>query len=280
MREAIWRNILLVRTFFDQSARGLLRRGESVSAVPRLRKQGGVTTLRARSHLGSVIRITRSETQAVSNNREAPSTGKPTGLRYGALSLRRKEIQLSMPRSSSVRPVVASVGNKGRAKRVSALSVSARQVFQPRVEHSQYVSIKKHFSFDTGEGSSSARRMGVFGKISRPKPVRRMGTDMLSVVRGATRGAGNSLFVPPPRALFAKDRVYETTGQEQHPQHVFSGSRTYHDTEVVNDRLEHEVRGGDFLLGHREARLAARRSGGGVDEIMQPQYPGRSIGFF
>ncbi|OUI83058.1 hypothetical protein HK22_11035 [Gluconobacter sp. DsW_056] len=74
--------------------------------------------------------------------------------------------------------------------------------------------------------------------------------------------------------------MYETTGQEQHPQHVFSGSRTYHDTEVVNDRLEHEVRGGDFLLGHREARLAARRSAGGVDEIMQPQYPGRSIGFF
>ncbi|WP_158093539.1 hypothetical protein [Gluconobacter sp. DsW_056] len=48
----------------------------------------------------------------------------------------------------------------------------------------------------------------------------------------------------------------------------------------MNDRLEHEVRGGDFLLGHREARLAARRSAGGVDEIMQPQYPGRSIGFF
>lgn len=279
MREDIWRNILLVRTFFDQSARGLLRRGEWVSAVPRLRKQGGVKTLRARSHLGSVIRITRSETQAVSNNREAPGTWKPTGLRYGALSLRRKEIQLSMPRSSSVRPVVASVGNKGRAKRVSALSVSARQVFQSRVKQGQYVSIKKLFGLDAGGGSSSARPTGVFEKISRPKPVRRTGTDMQSVIRGATRGAGNSLFVPP-KALFAKDRVYETTGQEQHPQHVFSGSRTYHDTEVVNDRLEHEVRGGNFLLGHREARLAARRSGGGVDEIMQPQYPGRSIGFF
>ncbi|MBN3867126.1 hypothetical protein [Gluconobacter kondonii] len=48
----------------------------------------------------------------------------------------------------------------------------------------------------------------------------------------------------------------------------------------MNDRLEHEVKSGDFLLGHRDARLAARRSGGGVDEIMQPQYPGRSIGFF
>ncbi len=280
MREDIWRNILLVRTFFGQSASGMLRRGALVSAVPRLRKSGWATTLRARRPPGFAVRMAHSGSRETSSTRSVPGAGKPTGSRYGALFSKRREPQVSMPRSFSVRSVVALVGNKGRIKRVSALPVSSRQRSQLRVEEDQYVSKKKRIDLDFGRGLSSERRAGVLKKISHSKPVRRVGSDVHSEIRGVARASGKSLFVPPPRSLPLTEEAYGTIGREQNSQHVFSGARPYHDTEVVNDRLEHEVRSGDFLLGHRDARLAARRSGGGVDEIMQPQYPGRSIGFF
>ena len=280
MRENIWRNILLVRTFFGQSARGMLRRETLVSAVPRLRKSGWAKTVRARSPLGGAVRMAYSGTRETSSTRSVPGTGKPTGLRNEAHFSRRKGDEVSMLPSFPVRSVVALAGNKGRITRISTFPNSPRQMSQLRVKQDKIVSNKKRINLVSRRVVSLERRSGLLERIFPSKSTRRVGSAASSVVLEKMRRSGNSVFVPQARPLFAGEGAYGTTGEEQKSQHVFSGGRSYHETEIVNDRLEHEVRSGDFLLGHRDARLAARRSGGGVDEIMQPQYPGRSIGFF
>lgn len=280
MRENIWRNILLVRTFFGQSARGMLRRETPISAVPRLRKSGWAKTAHARNHPGIAVRMAYSGTRETSSTRSVPGAGKPTGLRNEAHFSRQKGDEVSMLPSFSVRSVVALAGNKGRIKRVSTFPNSPRQMSQLRVKQDKIVSNKKRINFVFRRTVSPERQLGLLERIFPSKSARRVGSAASSVVLETMRRSGNSLFVPQARPLLAGEGMYGTTGREEKSQHVFSEARPSHNTEIVNDRLEHEVRSGDFILGHRDARLAARRSGGGVDEIMQPQYPGRSIGFF
>jgi len=82
------------------------------------------------------------------------------------------------------------------------------------------------------------------------------------------------------RRAVVSGQPHEGVGQAYARHQDVLESGHHHEPEAPDVHVNDEAGNVGFLPGNRRSRLTARRSGGGVDEIMQPQYPGRSIGFF
>lgn len=284
MRESIWRNILSVRTFFVGSSRGMARRSGLVTAVPRLKRPAGVTLPRVRERSG--LAIGNGAFRAKHRVADAPQRGRVreaghvfhSPLCPGRRAGRSMDV-ISRPVRSSVRSVPKVAKKKGRIAAIPGVMAALKRMSQTGEKRVRGGGMPQRTAPAVGRGTSSVRSPAPVAAVVR-KARRHVRGAASFVVRRAVTAETGAVCVPPVRKQAVGGQSYAGTGREHDRRQVFLEPGSHREPEAPRGRLDHEVRSGDFPLDNRRSRLAARRSGGGVDEIMQPQYPGRSIGFF
>ncbi len=296
MRKAIWRNILSIRTFPVGTSRGMARRSVLVSAVPRLKRRIKVASSRGRGR----------SVWEVGNGFSGPCRGLDAP---GKVFVRKAESIVHAPlfsghtkfrsgmmvRSvqSSSRPVSSVMKTKSRAAIVPDIVVARKQVSRPVEKPVRSVGTWTRSAPAIARGMAAVRRPIPIAAVAmkRRRHNAAAGAPVLrKAVRTGVRGGGRAAarsnivngvsYVPVVRRAVTSGQSHEGIGQEHARHQPVLGSEHYHEPEASDAHLDHGAGHVDFLLGNRRSRLTARRSGSGVDEIMQPQYPGRSIGFF
>lgn len=273
MREHIWRSLLSVRTFFGASSRGLAQKSFSAAAVPRLKRQTVVTASRTRGALVSGIGVGRrgrgTDTQeTVSVRRSLPVRGKQEVLRIS----RPLRVHAKPLSPAEARPGMRAPIREG----IRALKRSVRLDGKPP----RAVKAPKRLVPGIGREALLPRRVGAMAHAQPLGRVKHVVAGVHSAVHRTAVTDGGPVGVPPVRKHSVDVQSSERAGQSHDVLPVFPPSPNHHDGKIVSGDPEQKSRSDDLLSGNRRSRLAARRSGGGVDEIMQPQYPGRSIGFF
>ncbi|AHK71205.1 hypothetical protein [Gluconobacter oxydans] len=284
MREHIWRSLLSVRTFFAASSRGLVwvHRSFPVAAVPRLKKQAGIVPSRIRGPLVSGRTVRGGGFQRREGIHEIAPVRKSGGVFHSVLfPVREKQRVVRILRLGlSLKPFFVVAEKAGIRAGVHEMTAFPKRKGRLDAKSGRIVVARKRAAADVGRTAVSPSRGGM---IERALPVRRIrhgATGVSPVVRRAVLVDKGSTCIPPVRKQTVHAPSSEGAGREHDALPAFPALRNYHDRNTMSGDVDHEMRRDDFSFGNRRSRLAARRSGGGVDEIMQPQYPGRSIGFF
>lgn len=286
MREDIWRSLLSAGTFFGSSSRGLAwaHRSFLVAAVPRLKKPVGIVPSPIRKLLVSGSTVRGGGIQRREGIQEiAPVRKSGAVFRSVSFPVREKErvVRILRPDLPLLKPFFEFAETAGIRVAAHEIISFKKRFGRLDVKSERIVEGRKRASADVGRVTISSGRGGI---IKRTFPVGRSrpGTaGMFPVVRWtAVRADESSICIPPVRRQTVHAFSSERAGRGHDALPAFPTLRNDHDKNTVSGDADHEMRRDDFLFGNRKSRLAARRSGGGVDEIMQPQYPGRSIGFF
>lgn len=284
MREHIWRSLLSVRTFFAASSRGLVwvHRSFPVAAVPRLKKQAGIVPSRIRGALVPGRTMRGGGFQRREGIQEIAPVCKSGGVFHSVLfPVREKQRVVRILRSGlPLKPFFVVAEKAGIRAGVHEMNAFPKRKGRLDAKSGRIVAVRKRAAADVGRAVVSPGRGGM---IERALPVRRIrpgAAGVSPVVRRAVRADEGSACIPPVRKQTVHAASSEGAGRGQDALPAFPALRNYHDRNTVSGDADHEMRRDDFSFSSRRSRLAARRSGGGVDEIMQPQYPGRSIGFF
>lgn len=283
MRQVLWQNILSVRTFPVGFSRGMARSSVMVSAVPRLKRRVGVAVSRGRGR--SILEVGNgfSGTRRSSDKPGKVHIRKVDGIVHPSLFSKRAECRTDM----FSRPVLsASSSASGSVAFLKRISCSVERKLQG-------VGARKRPAPAGVRGTASARHPAPIVAIATKRRSHSMeaGSRVLSkVVRtGTGRKSGAAVrgkpgsgvnCVPAVRRAVVSGQSHEGVGQAYARHQDVLETERHHEPEAPDVHVNNEAGNIGFLLGNRRSRLAARRSGGGVDEIMQPQYPGRSIGFF
>lgn len=296
MREAIWRNILSIRAFHVRSSRGMARRSILVSAVPRLKRRVGVVAFRGRSH--SVLEVGNrfSGTRRGSDAPDKVFVRKAESIVHAPLFSGYTKFRSGMMvRSvqSSSRPVSSVMKMKSRAAIVPDIVVARKQISRPVEKPVRSAGTWTRVAPVIARGTAAVRRPVPIAAVAMKRRHHNAAAEfpaLRKVVRTGVRGGGRAAarsnigngvsYVPVVRRTVASGQFHESGGQKNARHQPVLGSERHHEPEALDTHLDHGAGHVDFLLGNRRSRLTARRSGSGVDEIMQPQYPGRSIGFF
>lgn len=284
MREHIWRSLLSVRTFFAASSRGLAwaHRSFPVAAVPRLKKQAGIVPSRTRGPLVSGRTVRGGGFRRREGIQEIAPVRKSGGVFHSVLfPVREKQRAVRILRPDlSLKPFSVVAEKAGIRAALHEMTAFPKREGRLDAKSGRTVGARKLAAADVGRAVASPGRGGM---IERALPVRRIrhgAAGVSPVVRRAVLADEGSACIPPVRKQTVHAPSSEGAGRGHDALPAFPALRNYHDRNTVNGEAHHEMRCDDFSFGNRRSRLAARRSGGGVDEIMQPQYPGRSIGFF
>lgn len=284
MREHIWRSLLSVRTFFAASSRGLAwaHRSFLVAAVPRLKKQAGIVPSRINGSLVSGRTVRGGGFRRREGIQEIASVRKSDGVFHSVLfPVREKQRVVRILRSGlPLKPFFVVAEKTGIRAGVHEMNAFPKREGRLDAKSGRIVVARKRAAADVGRAAVSPGRGGM---IERALPVRRIrpgAAGVSPVVRRAVRADEGSVCIPLVRQQTVHAPSSEGAGRGHDALPAFPALRNYHDRNTVSGDADHELRRDDFSFGSRRSRLAARRSGGGVDEIMQPQYPGRSIGFF
>ncbi len=285
MREHIWRSLLSVRTFFTTSSIGLAwtHRSLSVAAVPRLKKQVGIVP----SGIGRPL-VSGSTGRGGGFQRRKSIQGiapvrKSGGVLHSVLfPVREKQrvVRILRPGLPLLKPFPAVAEKAGIHAAVHEMTASPKRGERLDAKSGRTMGGRKQIAADVGRAVVSLDRRGM---IERALPVRRIrhgASGVYPVVRRAVLADESSVCIPPVQKQTVHVPSSAGAGRGHDALPAFPALRNYHDRNTVSGDADHEMRRDDFSFGNRGSRLAARRSGGGVDEIMQPQYPGRSIGFF
>lgn len=284
MREHIWRSVLSVRTFLASSSRGLawVHRSFPVAAVPRLKKQAGIVPSRIRGPLVAGSTVRGGGFQRREGIHEITPVRKSGGVFHSVLfPVREKQRVVRILRPGlSLKPFSVVAEKAGIRAGVHEMTAFPKRWGRLDAKSGRTVVGWKRAAADVGRAAVSPGRGEM---IERALPVRRIrpgAAGVSPVVRRGVRADEGSVCIPPVRKQTVHAPSSEGAGREHDALPAFPALRNYHDRNTVSGDADHELRRDDFSFGNRRSRLAARRSGGGVDEIMQPQYPGRSIGFF
>lgn len=296
MRQAMWRNILSIRAFPVGFSRGMARSSVLVSAVPRLKRRVGVAVSRGRGcsvlqvgsgfsgpHRGPYApgKVIVRKTEGIVH---APLISGHTKFRSGMMV---RSVQ------SSSRPVSSVMEMKSRAAIVPDIVVARKQLSRPVEKPVRGAGTWMRSAPAIARGMAAVRRPISIAAVAMKRSHHNVAAEvpvLRKAVRTGVRGGGKAAarrnvgngvsYVPVVRRAVASGQFHESGGQEHARHQPVLGSGRYHEPEAPDAHLDHGAGHVDFLPGNRRSRLTARRSGGGVDEIMQPQYPGRSIGFF
>ncbi|WP_172492492.1 hypothetical protein [Gluconobacter oxydans] len=281
MREHIWRSLLSVRTFFAASSRGLAwaHRSFPVAAVPRLKKQAGIVPSRIRGLLVPGRTMRGGGFQRREGIQEIAPVCKSGGVFHSVLfPVREKQRVVRILRSGlPLKPFFVVAEKAGIRAGVHEMNAFPKRWGRLDAKSGRTVVARKRAAADVGRVMISPGRGEMIERALPVGRIRHGATGVSPVVRRAVEG---SACIPPMRkqTVHAPSSEGARRGHDALP--AFPALRNYHDRNTVSGDVDHEMRRDDFSFGNRRSRLAARRSGGGVDEIMQPQYPGRSIGFF
>lgn len=286
MREDIWRSLLSAGTFFVSSSRGLAwtHRSFPVAAVPRLKKPVGIVPSPIRKLVVSESTVRGGGFQRKEGIQEiAPVRKSDAVFRSVLFPVRKKErvVRILRPDLPLLKPFSEGAETAGIRVGVHKFISFKKRFGRLDVKLGRTVEARKRASADVGRVTISLGRRGIIERIS-PVGRSRLGTAGMSpVVRWtAVRADESSICIPPVSRQTVHASSSKRAGRGHDALPAFPALRNYHDRNTVSGDADHEMRCDDFSFGNRKSRLAARRSGGGVDEIMQPQYPGRSIGFF
>lgn len=284
MREHIWRSLLSVRTFFAASSRELAwaHRSFPVAAVPRLKKQAGIVPSRTRGPLVSGRTVRSGGFRRRGGIQEIAPVRKSGGVFHSVLfPVREKQRAVRILRPDlSLKPFSVVAKKAGIRAALHEMTAFPKREGRLDAKSGRIGMARERAAADVGRAAVSPGRGGM---IERALPVRRSrpgAAGVSPVVRRAVRADEGSACIPPVRKQTVYAPSSEGAGRGHDALPAFPALRNYHDMNTVSGDVDHEMSRDDFSFGNRRARLAARRSGGGVDEIMQPQYPGRSIGFF
>lgn len=284
MREYFWRSLLSVRTFFAASSRGLawVHRSFPVAAVPRLKKQAGIVPSCIREPLVSERTVRGGGFRRREGIQEIAPVCKSGGVFHSVLfPVREKQRVVRILRPClPLKPFSVVAEKAGIRAAVHEMTASPQRGERLDAKSGRIGVARERAAADVGRAAVSPGRGGM---IERALPVRRIrhgAAGVSPVVRRAVRADEGSACIPPVRKQTVHAPSSEGVGRGHDALPAFPALRNYHDRNTVSGDADHEMRRDDFSFGNRSSRLAARRSGGGVDEIMQPQYPGRSIGFF
>lgn len=283
MQRNIWRSLLSVRTFFRASSGVGARKLIPVSAVPRPKKQAGVISKHVKGHLGAIVAARREQFSSQSNGKKARALalgGKPDS-GFFPESKKQRTLLVLRPHFSFSKSNPDPVEKTIRRTAPSGIALFSKRIARSNVKQVRAIAVRHRVACSAGREALSAKRRPVAIAHMRPKGlVKPTGAKMHSAVRLALKADGGLVGVPLVRKQPVEVQTSEWSGPEHDLLQDFAVPRNHYEAEALSHRPEHEVRTDDFSSGNRRGRLAARRSGGGVDEIMQPQYPGRSIGFF
>lgn len=280
MRKTFWRNILLIRPFFVGSSVALMRGSLLRAAVPRIKRQAGVAGVRKRPVFSKNMTSVRTRPNILVNEVARvqdmtrgvmPSVPYARILRHGSEVL--APLQVSFPEKAqkftgktcrpSVKWQMDSVTNKvvGRNRKdFSAFNLRKRTVLSVTA-------------------AASAVRHPTSPKVVGAGRQYRFDHENGQVLHKATISQEGALHVPRVRQSVSVESAVHRDGQEKRSLSGMDREIARHDAQFHELYSGSDVKDTNFSLGDRRVRMAARRSGSGVDEIMQPQYPGRSIGF-
>lgn len=284
MREHIWRSLLSVRTFLASFSRGLawVHRSFPVAAVPRLKKQAGIVPSRIRGPLVSGRTVRGGGFQRREGIQEIAPVRKSGGVLHSVLfPVREKQRVVRILRPDlPLKPFSVVAEKVGIRAAVHEMTASPKRGGRLDAKSGRAVVARKRAAADVGQVIISPGRGGMIERVLPVGRIRPGAAGVSPVVRRAVLAAESSACIPPVRKQTVHAPSSEGAGGEHDALSAFPALRNYHDRNTVSGDVDHEMGRDDFSFGNRRSRLAARRSGGGVDEIMQPQYPGRSIGFF
>ncbi|TCW25225.1 hypothetical protein EDC20_1149 [Gluconobacter oxydans] len=284
MREHIWRSLLSVRTCFAASSRGLAwaQRSFPVAAVPRLKKQAGIVPSRIRGALVSGRTMRGGGFQRREGIQEIAPVRKWGGVLHSVLfPVREKQRAVRILRPGlPLKPFSVVAEKAGIRAAVHEMTAFPKRWGRLDAKSGRTVVARKRAAADVERVMISPGRGEMIERALPVGRIRHGATGVSPVVRRTIRADEGSACIPPVRKQTVHAPSSEGAGRGHDTLPASPVLRNYHDRNTVSGDADHEMRRDDFSFGNRRSRLAARRSGGGVDEIMQPQYPGRSIGFF